>query len=180
MRRGCFYLAGGPAEARVTVSSRAGEAQMAQNVSTEDGRQAVAPYGESVENADIYWVGTVEMKPGNLPKHRFKLMVGLGEPERFSGLGRDDLARAQFAARKFGEGILAIGPDGEPTLRRNTSIILESAEFLETLTIIDIQFLGTLPEVPMLGPPLREYSLAATPIARLLQDPRRLNPRPPV
>ena len=165
---------------------------MAQNVNTEDGRQATAesfagqdtrglvPYGKPLENADIYWVGTVEMKPGNLPKHRFKLMVGLGEPERFSGLGRDDLARAQFAARKFGEGILAIGQDGEPTLQRNTSIILEAVEYLETSTIIDIQFLGTLPEVPMLGPPLREYSLAATPIARLLQDPRQLNPRPPV
>ena len=142
--------------------------------------KALAPFGDSVQDALIYWVRLLGMKPGDLPKHRFELMVGLGEPERFSGLGRDDLARAQFAARKFGEGILAIGQDGEPTLQRNTSIILEAAEFLETCMIIDIQFLGTLPEVPMLGPPLREYSLAATPIARLLQDPRRLNPRPPV
>ena len=133
--------------------------------------KGLAPYGESVLDAPVYWVRLLGMKAGDLPKHRFELMVGLGEPERFSGLGRDDLARAQFATRKFGEGILAIGPDGEPTLRRNTSIILESAEFLETLTIIDIQFLGTLPEVPMLGPPLREYSLAATPIRRLLRNP---------
>ena len=130
--------------------------------------KGLAPYGESVLDAPVYWVRLLGMKSGDLPKHCFKLMVGLGEPERFSGLGRDDLARAQFAARKFGEGILAIGPDGEPTLRRNTSIILESAEFLETLTIIDIQFLGTLPEVPMLGPPLREYSLPTTPISRLV------------
>ena len=125
---------------------------MAQNVSTEDGRQASAesfagqdtrglvPFGKPVQNAKIYWARLVGMKPGELPKHRFKLMVGLGEPERFSGLGRDDLARAQFAARKFGEGILAIGQDGEPTLRRNTSIILEAAESLETWIIIDIQF----------------------------------------
>ena len=116
------------------------------------------------------------MKSGDLPKHCFKLMVGLGEPERFSGLGRDDLARAQFAARKFGEGILAIGQDGEPTLHRNTSIILEAVEYLETCTIIDIQFLGTLPEVPMLGPPLREYSLASTPIPRLLRNPALQHP----
>ena len=138
--------------------------------------KALAPFGDSVQDALIYWVRLLGMKPGDLPKHRFELMVGLGEPERFSGLGRDDLARAQFATRKFGEGILAIGPDGEPTLRRNTSIILESAEFLETLTIIDIQFLGTLPEVPMLGPPLREYSLAATPIRRLLRNPALQHP----
>ena len=161
---------------------------MAQNVSTEDGRQASAesfagqdtrglvPYGKPLENANVYWVRTVEMKSGNLPKHSFKLMVGLGEPERFSGLGRDDLARAQFAARKFGEGILAIGQDGEPTLQRNTSIILEAVEYLETCMIIDIQFLGTLPEVPMLGPPLREYSLAATPIRRLLRNPALQHP----
>ena len=153
---------------------------MAQNVSAEDRRHAVAPWGGPLEDAKIYYLRLVGMKSGDLPKHCFKLMVGLGEPERFSGLGRDDLARAQFAARKFGEGILAIGQDGEPTLQRNTSIIHEAVEYLETCTIIDIQFLGTLPEVPMLGPPLREYSLAATSIARLLQDPRQLNPRPPV
>ena len=141
---------------------------MAQNVSTEDRRQAVAPYGESVRDAKIYSVRQVGMKPGNLPKHSFKLMVGLDEPERLSGLERDDLARAQFAARKFGEGILTIGQDGEPTLQRNTSIIHEAVEYLETCTIIDIQFLGTLPEVPMLGPPLREYSLPTTPISRLV------------
>ena len=149
---------------------------MAQNVSTKDRRQAVAPYGENLQDALIYWVRLLGMKPGEVPKHMFKLMVGLGEPERFSGLGRDDLARAQFAARKFGEGILAIGQDGEPTLRRNTSIILEAAESLETWIIIDIQFLGTLPEVPMLGPPLREYSLAATPIPRLLRNPALQHP----
>ena len=66
--------------------------------------------------------------------------------------------------------------DGEPTLQRNTSIILEAVEYLETCTIIDIQFLGTLPEVPMLGPPLREYSLAATPIPRLLRNPALQHP----
>ena len=149
---------------------------MAQNVSTKDRRQAVAPYGENLQDALIYWVRLLGMKPGEVPKHMFKLMVGLGEPERFSGLGRDDLARAQFAARKFGEGILAIGQDGEPTLHRNTSIILEAVEYLETWTIIDIQFLGTLPEVPMLGPPLREYSLASTPIPRLLRNPALQHP----
>ena len=149
---------------------------MAQNVSTEDMRQAVAPWGGPLEDAKIYYLRLVGMKSGDLPKHCFKLMVGLGEPERFSGLGRDDLARAQFAARKFGEGILAIGQDGEPTLQRNTSIILEAVEYLETCMIIDIQFLGTLPEVPMLGPPLREYSLAATPIRRLLRNPALQHP----
>ena len=149
---------------------------MAQNVSTKDRRQAVAPYGENLQDALIYWVRLLGMKPGEVPKHMFKLMVGLGEPERFSGLGRDDLARAQFAARKFGEGILAIGQDGEPTLQRNTSIIHEAAEFWETWVIIDIQFLGTLPEVPMLGPPLREYSLASTPIPRLLRNPALQHP----
>ena len=168
--------------ARDGLIPRRRKAQMAQNVSTSARRQdaemakALAPYGEAVRDANVYWVRTVEMKPGNLPKHRFKLMVGLDEPERLSGLGRDDLARAQFAARKFGEGILAIGQDGEPTLQRNTSIILEAAEFLETCMIIDIQFLGTLPEVPMLGPPLREYSLAATPIRRLLRNPALQHP----
>ena len=148
---------------------------MAQNVSTSARRQdaemakALAPYGESLQDAMIYWVRLVEMKPGDPPKHRFKLMVGLGEPERFSGLGRDDLARAQFAARKFGEGILAIGQDGEPTLQRNTSITLKAAGVLQkTYVITAIQFLGTLPEVPMLGPPLREYSLPTTPISRLV------------
>ena len=160
--------------ARDGLIPRRRKAQMAQNVSTSARRQdaemakALAPYGESLQDAMIYWVRLVEMKPGDPPKHRFKLMVGLGEPERFSGLGRDDLARAQFAARKFGEGILAIGQDGEPTLQRNTSIIHEAAEFWETWVIIDIQFLGTLPEVPMLGPPLREYSLPTTPISRLV------------
>ena len=162
---------------------------MAQNVSTEDGRQASAesfagqdtrglvPYGKPLENADIYWVRLVGMKQGNLPKHSFKLMVGLGEPERFSGLGRDDLARAQFAARKFVEGILAIGQDGEPTLQRNTSITLKAAGVLQkTYVITAIQFLGTLPEVPMLGPPLREYSLASTPIRRLLRNPALQHP----
>ena len=175
---GCnLSRAGGPAEARRDgLIPRRRKAQMAQNVSTEDGRQAVAPYGESVRDAKIYSVRLVRMKPGEIPKHRFELMVGLGEPERFSGLGRDDLARAQFAARKFGEGILAIGQDGEPTLQRNTSIILEAVEYLETSTIIDIQFLGTLPEVPMLGPPLREYSLASTPIRRLLRNPALQHP----
>ena len=138
--------------------------------------KGLAPYGESVLDAPVYWVRLLGMKAGDLPKHRFELMVGLGEPERFSGLGRDDLARAQFAARKFGEGILAIGQDGEPTLQRNTSIILEAAEFLETCMIIDIQFLGTLPEVPMLGPPLREYSLASTPIRRLRRNPALQHP----
>ena len=142
---------------------------MAQNVSAEDRRQAVAPWGGPLEDAKIYYLRLVGMKSGDLPKHCFKLMVGLGEPERFSGLGRDDLARAQFAARKFGEGILTIGQDGEPTLQRNTSITLKAAGVLEkTYVIIAIQFLGTLPEVPMLGPPLREYSLPTTPISRLV------------
>ena len=135
-----------------------------------------------MRDAKIYSVRLISIgvKPGDLPKHSFKLMVGVGEPERLSGLERDAFTRAYFATLKFREGILTIGQDGEPTLQRNTSIILEAVEYLETCMIIDIQFLGTLPEVPMLGPPLREYSLAATPIARLLQDPRRLNPRPPV
>ena len=142
---------------------------MAQNVSAEDRRQAVAPWGGPLEDAKIYYLRLVGMKSGDLPKHCFKLMVGLGEPERFSGLGRDDLARAQFAARKFGEGILAIGQDGEPTLQRNTSITLKAAGVLQkTYVITAIQFLGTLPEVPMLGPPLREYSLPTTPISRLV------------
>ena len=165
---------------------------MAQNVSTEDGRQASAesfagqdtrglvPYGKPLENANVYWVRTVEMKSGNLPKHSFKLMVGLDEPERLSGLERDAFTRAYFATLKFREGILTIGQDGEPTLQRNTSITLKAAGVLQkTYVITAIQFLGTLPEVPMLGPPLREYSLPTTPIARLVQDPR-LNPRPPV
>ena len=136
------------------------------------------PFGESVRDAKIYWVRTVEMKPkpGDLPKHSFKLMVGLAEAERLSGLERDAFTRAYFATLKFREGILTIGQDGEPTLQRNTSIILEAAEFLETCMIIDIQFLGTLPEVPMLGPPLREYSLAATPIRRLLRNPALQHP----
>ena len=139
------------------------------------------PFGEAVRDANVYWVRTVEMKPGDLPKHSFKLMVGLDEPERLSGLERDAFTRAYFATLKFREGILTIGQDGEPTLQRNTSITLKAAGVLQkTYVITAIQFLGTLPEVPMLGPPLREYSLAATPIARLLQDPRRLNPRPPV
>ena len=139
------------------------------------------PFGEAVRDANVYWVRTVEMKPGDLPKHSFKLMVGLDEPERLSGLERDAFTRSYFATLKFREGILTIGQDGEPTLQRNTSITLKAAGVLQkTYVITAIQFLGTLPEVPMLGPPLREYSLAATPIARLLQDPRRLNPRPPV
>ena len=150
---------------------------MAQNVSTKDRRQAVAPYGENLQDALIYWVRLLGMKQGEVPKHMFKLMVGLGEPERFSGLGRDDLARAEFAARKFGEGILAIGQDGEPTLQRNTSITLKAAGVLQkTYVITAIQFLGTLPEVPMLGPPLREYSLASTPIPRLLRNPALQHP----
>ena len=158
MRRGLqsisrWRFAGGAADGLIP---RRRKAQMAQNVSTEDGRQAVAPYGESARTQLIYWVRLVEMKPGEIPKHRFKLMVGLGEPERFSGLGRDDLARAQFAARKFGEGILAIGQDGEPTLQRTRLSSSRQWNILETWVIIDIQFLGTLPEVPMLGPPLRE------------------------
>ena len=134
------------------------------------------PFGEAVRDANVYWVRTVEMKSGDLPKHSFKLMVGLDEPERLSGLERDAFTRAYFATLKFREGILTIGQDGEPTLQRNTSIILEAAEFLETWMIIDIQFLGTLPEVPMLGPPLREYSLAATPIRRLLRNPALQHP----
>ena len=139
--------------------------------------KGLAPYGESVLDAPVYWVRLLGMKSRDLPKRRFELMVGLAEPERFSGLGRDDLARAQFAARKFGEGILAIGQDGEPTLQRNTSITLKAAGILEkTYVITAIQFLGTLPEVPMLGPPLREYSLAATPIRRLLRNPALQHP----
>ena len=172
--------------ARDGLIPRRRKAQMAQNVSTSARRQdaemakALAPYGESLQDAMIYWVRLVEMKPGDPPKHRFKLMVGLGEPERLSGLERDAFTRAYFATLKFREGILTIGQDGEPTLQRNTSIILKAAGVLEkTYVIIAIQFLGTLPEVPMLGPPLREYSLPTTPIARLVQDPR-YNPRPPV
>ena len=135
------------------------------------------PFGEAVRDANIYWVRTVETKPGNLPKHSFKLMVGLDEPERLSGLERDAFARSFFATLKFREGILTIGQDGEPTLQRNTSIILKAAGVLEkTYVIIAIQFLGTLPEVPMLGPPLREYSLAATPIPRLLRNPALQHP----
>ena len=179
---GCnISRAGGPAETRVTASSRAGEAQMAEPGpgSPSDRRHLVSvesladhgagfPFGEAVRDANVYWVRTVEMKPGGLPKHSFKLMVGLDEPERLSGLERDAFTRSYFATLKFREGILTIGQDGEPTLQRNTSIILEAAEFLETCMIIDIQFLGTLPEVPMLGPPLREYSLPTTPISRLV------------
>ena len=95
MRRGLLSISRRRARGRRDgLTPRRRKAQMAQNVSTEDGRQASAesfagqdtrglvPYGKPLENADIYWVGTVEMKPGNLPKHRFKLMVGLGEPER--------------------------------------------------------------------------------------------------
>ena len=153
---------------------------MAQNVSAEDRRQAVAPWGGPLEDAKIYYLRLVGMKSGDLPKHCFKLMVGLGEPDRLSGLERDAFTRAYFATLKFREGILTIGQDGEPTLQRNTSIILKAAGVLEkTYVIIAIQFLGTLPEVPMLGPPLREYSLPTTPIPRLVQDPR-YNPRPPV
>ena len=125
-----------------------------------------------LENANVYWVRTVEMKSGNLPKHSFKLMVGLDEPERLSGLERDAFTRAYFATLKFREGILTIGQDGEPTLQRNTSITLKAAGVLQkTYVITAIQFLGTLPEVPMLGPPLREYSLPTTPIPRLVEDP---------
>ena len=124
------------------------------------------PFGEAVRDANVYWVRTVEMKPGNLPKHSFKLMVGLDEPERLSGLERDAFTRAYFATLKFREGILTIGQDGEPTLQRNTSITLKAAGVLQkTYVITAIQFLGTLPEVPMLGPPLREYSLPTTPIS---------------
>jgi hypothetical protein len=135
------------------------------------------PFGESVRDAKIYCVRLLEMKPGDLPKHSFKLMVGLGEPGRLSGLERDAFTRSYFATLKFREGILTIGQDGEPTLQRNTSIILKAAGVLEkTYVIIAIQFLGTLPEVPMLGPPLREYSLAATPIRRLLRNPALQHP----
>ena len=130
------------------------------------------PFGEAVRDANVYWVRTVETKPGNLPKHSFKLMVGLDEPERLSGLERDAFTRAYFATLKFREGILTIGQDGEPTLQRNTSITLKAAGVLQkTYVITAIQFLGTLPEVPMLGPPLREYSLPTTPIPRLVEDP---------
>ena len=140
------------------------------------------PFGERVRDAKIYSVRLISIgvKPGDLPKHSFKLMVGLDEPERLSGLERDAFTRAYFATLKFREGILTIGQDGEPTLQRNTSITLKAAGVLQkTYVITAIQFLGTLPEVPMLGPPLREYSLPTTPIARLVQDPR-YNPRPPV
>ena len=127
------------------------------------------PFGEAVRDANVYWVRTVEMKPGNLPKHSFKLMVVLDEPERLSGLERDAFTRSYFATLKFREGILTIGQDGEPTLQRNTSITLKAAGVLQkTYVITAIPFLGTLPEVPMLGPPLREYSLPTTPIARLV------------
>ena len=197
MRRGCFLSrAGGPAEALRDVSSRAGEAQMAEPGpgSPSDRRHLLSaesladhgagfPFGEAVRDANVYWVRLVEInhgKPGDLPKHSFKLMVGLDEPERLSGLERDAFTRAYFATLKFREGILTIGQDGEPTLQRNTSITLKAAGVLQkTYVITAIQFLGTLPEVPMLGPPLREYSLPTTPIARLVQDPR-YNPRPPV
>ena len=194
MRRGLQSISRWRArrDARDGLIPRRRKAQMAQNVSTEDGRQASAesfagqdtrglvPYGKPLENANVYWVRTVEMKSGNLPKHSFKLMVGLDEPERLSGLERDAFTRAYFATLKFREGILTIGQDGEPTLQRNTSITLKAAGVLQkTYVITAIQFLGTLPEVPMLGPPLREYSLPTTPIPRLVQDPR-LNPRPPV
>ena len=171
MRRGLLSISrwrtrGG---ARDGLIPRRRKAQMAQNVSTEDRRQAVAPFGKPLENADIYWVRLVGKKPGDLPKPSFKLMVGLGEPDRLSGLERDAFTRAYFATLKFREGILTIGQDGEPTLQRNTSIILKAAGVLEkTYVIIAIQFLGTLPEVPMLGPPLREYSLPTTPISRLV------------
>ena len=136
------------------------------------------PFGERVRDAKIYSVRLISIgvKPGELPKHSFKLMVGLDEPERLSGLERDAFTRAYFATLKFREGILTIGQDGEPTLQRNTSIIHEAVEYLETCTIIDIQFLGTMPEVPMLGPPLREYSLASTPIPRLLRNPALQHP----
>ena len=183
MRRGCFLSrAGGPAEALRDVSSRAGEAQMAEPGpgSPSDRRRLVSagsladhgagfPFGGPVQDANVYWVRLVEInhgKPGDLPKHSFKLMVGVGEPERLSGLERDAFTRAYFATLKFREGILTIGQDGEPTLQRNTSITLKAAGVLQkTYVITAIQFLGTLPEVPMLGPPLREYSLPTTPIS---------------
>ena len=111
------------------------------------------PFGESVRDAKIYCVRLLEMKPGGLPKHSFKLMVGLGEPERLSGLERDAFTRAYFATLKFREGILTIGQDGEPTLQRNTSITLKAAGVLQkTYVITAIQFLGTLPEVPNARP----------------------------
>ena len=111
---------------------------MAENVSPSDRRHVLSaesladhgagfPFGEAVRDANVYWVRTVEMKPGNLPKHSFKLMVGLDEPERLSGLERDAFTRAYFATLKFREGILTIGQDGEPTLQRNTSITLKAA-----------------------------------------------------
>ena len=135
------------------------------------------PFGEPVRDAKIYSVRLIGVKPGDLPKHSFKLMVGLDEPERLSGLERDAFTRAYFATLKFREGILAIGQDGEPTLQRNTSITLKAAGILEkTYVITAIQFLGTLPEVPMLGPPLREYSLPTTPIRRLLRNPALQHP----
>ena len=185
MRRGCFLSrAGGPAETRVTASSRAGEAQMAEPGpgSPSDRRHLLSaesladhgagfPFGEAVRDAKIYCVRliVIGMKPGGLPKHSFKLMVGLDEPERLSGLERDAFTRSYFATLKFREGILTIGQDGEPTLQRNTSITLKAAGVLQkTYVITAIQFLGTLPEVPMLGPPLREYALPTTPISRLV------------
>ena len=134
------------------------------------------PFGERVRDAKIYSVRLISIgvKPGDLPKHSFKLMVGLDEPERLSGLERDAFTRAYFATLKFREGILTIGQDGEPTLQRNTSITLKAAGVLQkTYVITAIQRLGTLPEVPMLGPPLREYSLP-TPNPRLVQDPDSL------
>ena len=91
-----------------------------------------------------------------------------GRPRRAGATDGLRGMRSREPIRAVREGILTIGQDGEPTLQRNTSIILEAVEYLETSTIIDIQFLGTLPEVPMLGPPLREYSLATTPISRLV------------
>ena len=180
---GCnISRAGGPAETRVTASSRAGEAQMAEPGpgSPSDRRHLLSaesladhgagfPFGEDLQDANVYWVRLVEMKQGDLPKHSFKLMVGVGEPERLRGLERDAFTRAYFATLKFREGILTIGEDGEPTLQRNTSITLKAAGVLQkTYVITAIQFLGTLPEVPMLGPPLREYSLPTTPISRLV------------
>ena len=166
---------GARGSARDGLIPRRRKAQMAQNVSTSARRQdaemakGLAPYGESVLDAPVYWARLLGMKAGDLPKHSFKLMVGLDEPERLSGLERDAFTRAYFATLKFREGILTIGQDGEPTLQRNTSITLKAAGVLQkTYVITAIQFLGTLPEVPMLGPPLREYSLPTTPISRLV------------
>ena len=165
MRRGLQSISRRRLAGRVTVSSCAGEKRRWQNLagSPSDGRHLVSagsladhgagfPFGESVRDAKIYCVRLLEMKPGGLPKHSFKLMVGLGEPERLSGLERDAFTRAYFATLKFREGILTIGQDGEPTLQRNTSITLKAAGVLQkTYVITAIQFLGTLPEVPMLG-----------------------------